>query len=404
MNILTLRVDGMRADIERRFFAALLNPQYNDPDNPMASSTAITDLTTHISPCAAAPPFRLGHRPALDGLRAFAVLMVMAHHGYVPLFRGGSIGVDVFFVLSGFLITSLLLEEWDKTGEISFRKFYLRRALRLLPALVILLLFVESYALILLRGPRLWTMQKAILAVLFYVSNWFSIVRPDGLGPLSHAWSLSIEEQFYLLWPPALFVLLRSRLRMPRIVAVIALLAVVAAVHRAFLWTGPESLWRIYNGLDTRIDELLAGCGLAAAFSAGWIDFTPLRAFVRYSYVPSMAFILYLVARPLPPQIMYRFGWPSVELCLVVTLHRLMAWDKTRLHRLLEFPPLVWIGRLSYGLYLWHYPIFEKVGGWKALGVLVIPVAFALTFAVATLSFYFIERPFLRLKSHFKSA
>jgi peptidoglycan/LPS O-acetylase OafA/YrhL len=255
-----------------------------------------------------------------------------------------------------------------------------------------------------LRGPRLWQMQKAILAVLFYASNWFSIARPDGLGPLAHAWSLSIEEQFYLLWPPLLFLLLRSRLRMSLIAAVIVLLAGVAAVHRAFVWTGPESLWRIYNGLDTRIDELLAGCTLAAALAARSINLNSMRTFVRYSYLPSLAFILYLVVRPLSWHMMSALGWPMAEICLVIILYRLMAWEGTPLHRLLEFQPLVWIGRLSYGLYLWHYPIFEKVGGWRSLGVLVIPVAFALTFSVATLSFYFVETPFLRLKSRFKGA
>ena len=268
------------------------------------ASLLISEQTIQQNSRAVDRPFRLGHRPALDGLRAIAVLVVMAHHGYVLGFRGGSIGVDIFFVLSGFLITSLLLEEWDRTEGISFGKFYLRRVLRLLPALLLLLFFVEVYALGVLRGPRLWEMQKAILAVLFYASNWFSIARPDGLGPLSHAWSLSIEEQFYLLWPPLLFLLLRSRLRMSLIAAVIVLLAGAAAVHRAFVWTGPESLWRIYNGLDTRIDELLAGCGLAAALAARRINLNSLRTFVRFSYLPSLAFILYLVVRPLPWHIM----------------------------------------------------------------------------------------------------
>ena len=368
------------------------------------ASLLISDQTIQQNSRAVANPFKLGHRPALDGLRAIAVLVVMAHHGHVPFFPGGRIGVDIFFVLSGFLITSLLLEEWDRSEGISFGKFYLRRALRLLPALLLLLFFVEVYALGVLRGPRFWQMQRAILAVLFYASNWFNIARPDGLGPLAHAWSLSIEEQFYLLWPPLLFLLLRSRLRMWLITAAIVLLAGVAAVHRVFVWTGPESAWRIYNGLDTRIDELLAGCGLAAALAAGWINLNPLRTCVRYCYLPSLAFILYLVVRPLPWHIMCTLGWPLVEFCLVIILYRLMVSEKTPLHKLLEYQPLVWIGRLSYGLYLWHFPIFEKAGGWRSLGVMAIPVAFALTFSVATLSFYFVETPFLRLKSRFQGA
>ena len=370
----------------------------------MASSTAIVEPSIHIGPPAILPSFHLGYRPALDGVRACAVLMVMAHHTYLPYFRGGSLGVDVFFVLSGFLISSLLLGEWNKTGTISFRKFYLRRALRLLPALFLFLISVEAFTLVMRRGPHFLDIQKAILAVLFYVSNWFNILRPDSLGPLSHAWSLSIEEQFYFLWPPLLLVLLRFRLRIPRLVAVIIFLCGAVAIHRALLWTGDASGWRIYNGLDTRIDELLAGCALAAAFMAGWGERKPLQSFVRFSYWPAIAFILYLVAKPLPAGIMYRFGWPVVELCLAVILYRLVAWKATPLHRWLQSKPLVWIGRISYGLYLWHYPIFERAGSWKSLGVLAIPTAWLLTFALATLSFYLVETPFLRLKSQFEGS
>jgi peptidoglycan/LPS O-acetylase OafA/YrhL len=199
-------------------------------------------------------------------------------------------------------------------------------------------------------------------------------------------------------------LLLHYRLRMTRVAALVVLIAIGVAVHRAFVWTSPASAWRIYNGLDTRIDELLAGCALAAALSAGWIHVDWLRVLVRCIYLPAIAFILYLVARPLSPHIMYKFGWPIVEMCLAVILYRLMGWENTIVHRLLEYPPLVWIGRCSYGLYLWHFPIFEKVGGWECLRVLKIPLAFTLTFVVATLSFYLVERPFLRLKSQFKGA
>jgi peptidoglycan/LPS O-acetylase OafA/YrhL len=168
------------------------------------------------------------------------------------------------------------------------------------------------------------------------------------------------------------------------------------------LWNGPSTEWRIYFGLDTRIDQLLTGCALAAAFSAGWGRLKPLRRIVRYSYLPCLIFVLYLVARPLPYRILFTIGWPVIELSLAIVLFRLIAWDHTILHNLLAFPPLVWIGRLSYGLYLWHFPIMEKAGAWTALGRLRMPVAFLLTFGVATLSFYLVEQPFLRLKSQFE--
>jgi peptidoglycan/LPS O-acetylase OafA/YrhL len=335
-------------------------------------------------------------------MRAFAVLVVMAHHAHIPYFRGGSIGVDVFFVLSGFLITSLLLDEWNRISDISFSKFYARRALRLLPALTIVLIAVELYALLELRGPRFWQIQKAITAVLLYVSNWVSIVHPGSLGPLSHAWSLSIEEQFYLFWPPVLYFLLRSGLRFKRIAIVIVALAVVVMVHRSLMWTGATSEWRIYNGLDTRIDEILSGCALAAALAAGWLNAKALRLLVCCTYLPAIGLLVFLVVRSLSPGTMYRFGWPAVELALVVILYRLVGWQQTFVHRVLELPPVVWIGRLSYGLYLWHFPVFEKIGGWKSSAGIVIPTSFAVTFLITILSYYFVERPFLRLKSRFE--
>jgi peptidoglycan/LPS O-acetylase OafA/YrhL len=328
----------------------------------------------------------------------------MAYHADLPFFQGGALGVDVFFVLSGFLITSLLLREWNQTSAISFRKFYLRRALRLLPALFVFLLSIEAFTLVELSGKRFWAIQKAILAVLLYGSNWFAIHRPYGLGPLSHAWSLSIEEQFYFLWPPALFALLFFRVRMSRICALIACLCLVFSIRRALLWTGPALEWRIYYGLDTRIDQLLAGCALAAVLSAGWGRLKALRQVVRYAYLPCLAFILYLIVRPLPFRILFTLGWPAVELSLAIIFFRLTAWDHIILHKLLASPPLVWIGRLSYGLYLWHFPIIEKAGAWTSLGQFRIPLAFLLTFGAATLSFYLVERPFLRLKSRFEGA
>ena len=161
--------------------------------------------------------FRLGYRPSLDGLRGVAVLVVMAHHAYVPFFRGGGVGVDIFFVLSGFLITSLLLEEWRRTQDISLRGFYIRRGLRLLPALFMLLLVLQAYALLRMRGDAFWEMEKAIGAVLGYFGNWVAALGLYDMRVLSHTWSLSIEEQFYFLWPIILLLMLRSRWKRTRI-------------------------------------------------------------------------------------------------------------------------------------------------------------------------------------------
>ena len=180
--------------------------------------------------------FELGHRRALDGLRGVAVLAVLGFHGGVPFMRGGFLGVDVFFVLSGFLITSLLYEEWRRTGAIRLRAFYMRRVLRLLPALILLLLALTIYAIWLPWPDQRARLRAEIAFTLLYVANWALAFRlvPD-LGFLAHAWSLAIEEQFYLVWPLALLLLLRSGVRLPRVIALVMLAIVASAAWRAAL-------------------------------------------------------------------------------------------------------------------------------------------------------------------------
>ncbi len=345
--------------------------------------------------------FRLGYQPCLDGLRAFAVLVVMARHAYLPFFKGGQIGVDVFFVLSGFLITSLLLQEWEETSAINLRNFYGRRLLRLLPALLVLLLVAEGYALLRLHGAAFLSVQKAILAALCYAANWMQALSISGMGDLAHTWSLSIEEQFYVLWPPILVFLL-PRLKKNEIFAVLLLIATTVAWHRSGLWIGEGSYERIYDGTDSRFDELLVGCAAALMLAAGWLQNRGLQAVIRYAYLPSAAFIAILVAKPMSHQVMSAYGWILIELSLAFLLCWFVTTTRGFLHDLLEIPPSIWIGRISYGLYLWHYPIFCKVGGLRLPSFAKVCLMFAVTFAVAVFSHYYIERPFLRLKSRLK--
>src|SRR5262249_40120198 len=170
----------------------------------------------------------LGYKPSLDGVRAFAVLVVMAWHADIRLFRGGNVGVDVFFVLSGFLITTLLIEEWNRSFQINLKYFYARRALRLLPALLGLLIFLEAVALIRLHGSYFWTVQKSIVAALFYCANWMRVADNASMGPIPHTWSLSVEEQFYFLWPPILLLLL-PRVRKNHIIILLLLIISLVA-------------------------------------------------------------------------------------------------------------------------------------------------------------------------------
>ena len=210
----------------------------------------------------------LGYLPALDGLRALAVLMVMAFHGGLGWARGGFLGVDVFLVLSGFLISRLLLEERAGRGRISFSRFYARRALRLFPALGALLAVHLASALLWLEDPqRGWVLSDAWTCA-SYQLNWWRAFAPRAglaLSPLDHTWSLAAEEQFYLVWPVALAGL--ARLGGARAVAVGAALgALASALWRVQLWD-PADFQRAYFGLDAHADGLLIGATFAAA---GW--------------------------------------------------------------------------------------------------------------------------------------
>ncbi len=346
----------------------------------------------------------LGYRPSLDGLRAFAVLVVMAHHAYVPFFAGGAIGVDVFFVLSGFLITNLLLEEWQKTRDIRLRNFYIRRVLRLIPALVVFLTFIQVYVLAFLRGPRLWEMEKAIAAVIFYVANWMRAFKLVDMDVLAHTWSLSMEEQFYFVWPFALLLLLRVRLGQPWILRLLAFTIVLIAFRRAWMWVHLAGIDRIYNGSDTRADELLTGCALAVWLQLEWLPRGFFRSILRFLVGLAGLLILAVIARPLSAGSMYTFGLPAIELSIAIVIVGLLSGVAMPLQKLFELRPFVWVGRLSYGLYLWHVPIIGRAGGWRFLGPFRIVVGLALTFAVAVLSYYFVELRFLKLKEQFASA
>jgi len=348
-----------------------------------------------------APQFRLGYRPCLDGLRGVAVLAVMGLHNFVPFCNGGNIGVDIFFVLSGFLITSLLLEEWARTGRIRFRDFYLRRALRLLPALFAFLLVLQAYILLRMRGDDFRQMEKASLAVLGYVANWVKAFGMLDLRALNHTWSLSIEEQFYFVWPAIFAVLLVAYGRKPRWIVYALILAIAGIALRRALIYGAVSDARIYNGSDTRFDELLTGCLLAVGLGAGLV-----RAFRALPYLlpPAIILILWWNARPIGPEAMARFGWVGVESSVGLIMLYLVTRSGTLLHRALEARWLVWVGRISYGLYLWHVPIASKVGGWPLPGPVRPVVGLALAFAVAAVSYRWIERPFLRRKAKLQGA
>ena len=347
----------------------------------------------------------LKYAPQLDGLRGAAILAVMAYHSGAPFCQGGFIGVDVFFVLSGFLITTSLMEEYQRNGSVILRNFYFRRILRLMPALLFLLIVFSLSSIIFLeKSATLYNLIDACMT-LFYVSNW---ARAFGIHPpyyLGHSWALSLEAQFYILWPPLLFLILRnpkSNSYIFNIFIIASLAALSVWVIRFLLLTSGSLPRRIYNGLDTRMDSFLVGAILAtvksflfrhrrlmlpltvmAPLSAGGL--VVLAFYARWrSY--QMAFYLYSV----------------VEICSAIVILDLLYNTKSLLRRVLCMKWLVWIGTLSYGLYLWHYPVYVAMWnlGFQWLGM--ITYGSLLTLFVATFSFYMLERRFLLLRDGFR--
>jgi peptidoglycan/LPS O-acetylase OafA/YrhL len=349
-------------------------------------------------------------------VRAIAIVAVMAFHAELSQAPGGFLGVDVFFVLSGFLITALLVEERQTTGRLHLGHFYARRGLRLLPALLILLAALGLYALLDPHHPEVQTYWRDALSSLFYVQNWVAAAGEFQIRLLAHTWSLSIEEQFYLLWPLVLLLLLRRRVR-PAITIAVALGGVLAsaAARYLLLHQEPVHLQRVFNGLDTRGGALMTGCVLGLL--VGWRLLPTGRWFRQAAAVGGAVGLLALLwamlgprydgaARILHPGRFYEEGLPLVAVATGLIILSVVVAHDGLLARVLALAPLVWIGRVSYGLYLWHYPIDRIIHpdahtfGLSGAGLQLLRLA--ATLAVVTLSFYLAERPVLRYKSRFE--
>ena len=341
--------------------------------------------------------FHIGYRPGLDGLRGVSILLVLALHlnivlPYTPV-PGGFLGVDIFFVISGFLITSLLEEEQQQKGQISVRDFYTRRALRLSPAVAAVLIFTCLVAAILGSFSALGVTAFRLLSTIGYFTNWQRYLEPQARDWfLGHFWSLSIEEQFYLVWPVTLIVL--NRVRAGRGATLLLLLAGISTscLLKAWLYTHGATEERLFYGSDTRADALLIGCLLSLMLKwrhLTWLSGQALRWLARIS-----SFILTSLALVGGGLSFFYFGgFTLVALASGLLVLRSIANPPA----LLTVPPLLWIGKRAYGLYIWHYPIFLLCSRYipKPLNTF---AAILMTFAVALVSYRYIESPFLRIK------
>ena len=328
------------------------------------------------------------------------MFLVMAQHlGYV---HAGGLGVDIFFVLSGYLITAILVSEFAATDGISLKKFYARRALRILPAVILLLVVVNIFVTAFSSRTEILKVRWDSLGALFYFANWLRAFGHD-IGILGNLWSLSIEEQFYLIWPLTLLFLLVRKFSVNKILIIVGGAIVLVNVDRIYLYHGLGSFDRIYNGLDTRADALLVGCALGLA---GYEFMSP-RAWAILGSVGA-AFVGYVLffAYPVPASLQVAFGLTIggtlFAIGVALFLAGMLSNGASIPAKLLRLAPLAWAGRLSYGLYLWHFFVFAFIAGWfRGYQPRLIPAQFAATFLVAAISYYLLERPCLKLKKRF---
>jgi peptidoglycan/LPS O-acetylase OafA/YrhL len=357
-------------------------------------------------------PFR--HHAVLDGVRGIAVLMVVVTHfaslspANYHYFHPGLLGVDIFFVLSGFLITSILLQEFEARRSINLKRFYVRRFLRLMPAYWACL-FLMHFA-----GPLLLSSGEAgpagsnrnLFFALIYMTNWQEVYG-GYFGVFTHLWSLAVEEQFYLIWAPfflALLLKMKSRISIAGTILFLIVLLLVSFEIKMGLVTVSQSY--LYGATDCRLIPLLFGAlagmaflwkGLPAKFAASrWFDLLAFTSFLAAVVLASR------FRTPIKSsyQVMPWFG-----LALAIIILWMVTRKGTIVHSALSFAPLLWVGRISYGLYLWHHFCVALVRDqdWLPLSAK-LAAGLALSFIVTTYSYYLLERPFLKLKERFTPA
>jgi peptidoglycan/LPS O-acetylase OafA/YrhL len=351
----------------------------------------------------------------LDGLRALAVIGVLLYHAGVKWVPGGFLGVDLFFVISGFLITSLLISERQRTGAIALGRFYLRRARRLLPALFAMVAATTVFMALFARGD-LRQARGDIAAAAGYFSNWWYVlhhrsyfVAAGRQPPLQHLWSLAVEEQFYLVWPLLIILLLLVRVRLRWVFAVALTGALASAWWMRFLAIRDNVPYdtdssRLYFGTDTHASALLLGAAGAAVMAALARRRARLGRDVSAgtTVCADLAGLVALVAvcRIMHTQLeaspqLYRTGFvvfAAIALVLVVTV----SLPGSVLGALLDVPPLRWVGSRSYALYLWHWPVFvyTRPGlDWALQGWASIAARLAITVVLTEASYQLVEKP-----------
>ncbi|CAN5593126.1 acyltransferase family protein [soil metagenome] len=342
----------------------------------------------------------IAHVPGLDGLRGLAVAGVLLFHANERL-RGGYLGVDLFFVLSGFLITSILVAEYTRAQSIDLRAFWIRRARRLLPALLALVPAIALYAKLLAAPDELASLRSDALATLAYVANWRAILARRSYwemftapSPLEHTWSLAIEEQFYVVWPLVVLLVLRlARGRVRVLLYACIALGVASALTMAALYDGGDTT-RVYLGTDTRGAAILFGAALATSGIAQ----SAIAKHVAVDVVGAVAFSALAWAwwsLDGESDFLYRGGFWLTELAALVLVVCAVGRPRGVVARTLSFSPFRWLGTISYGVYLWHWPVYVVLSKERVhLGEgPLLALRLAVTLVIALVSYRYLEKP-----------
>ncbi|MEK4498432.1 acetyltransferase [Bacillus anthracis] len=352
-------------------------------------------------------PFKKNSRymVGLDSLRGLAILGVILYHINFNWMPGGFLGVTVFFVLSGYLITDILAMEWKRNKRIDLKKFWLSRARRLLPGMLVMLVITLAWITI-FHSSLLEKMRGDSLAALFYVSNWWYIYHKlsyfdnfNQISPLNHFWSLAVEEQFYVVWPFIISLGLYYIKKQSRMILLICLGAFASALAMAILYEPGVDPSRIYYGTDTRAFSLLIGAVLALVWPSNRLanKIIPKARFIL-DVVGGIALIIILVMFWKTNQydpFLYKGGMVLLSIATALLVANLVH-PASRIAQFLRFRPLRWVGVRSYGIYLWHYPILTlttpkvNAGDFSIIRAI---LQFLLIILIAQISWKFIEKP-----------